>query len=194
MRFLQAVTGFFLFIELPIPIYWLIIHPFNSFWRNRVRAAFWIAGLTAWTVGGVLLWIFRPLLLATARPSWVEVAAGLALFGVEGDLIGRVERELGGKRLVGHAELTGTGELFTGGLYAYVRHPRYTGMFCAVVGAALLAGTPRLWAILAAWWILALIVIRLEERELAVRFGPSYIEYRKRVPAFLPFRVWNGSR
>jgi len=194
MRLLHMVAGFFLFLELPIPIYWLILHPFNSFWRNRVRAAFWFAGLTAWTAGGVLLWIFRPLLLAAARPSWVAIAAGLALLGVEIYLLLRVERELGGRRLVGHAELTGTGEMCTGGLYAHVRHPRYTGMFCAAVGAALLAGTLRLWAILAVWWVLALVVIRLEERELAARFGPAYAAYRKKVPAFLPFRLWKSSK
>jgi len=194
MRFLHALAGFFLFFELPIPIYWLILHPFNSFWRSRVRVAFWFAGLTAWTIGGVLLWIYRSLLLAPARNSWVMIAAGLALIGVEVYLFIRVERELGSRRLVGHAELTGTGEIFTGGLYAHVRHPRYTGMFCAVVGAALLAGTLHLWAILFLWWILALIVIRLEERELAARFGPAYVEYRKRVPAFLPFRIWNHSK
>jgi protein-S-isoprenylcysteine O-methyltransferase Ste14 len=194
MHFLHVVAGFFLFFELPIPIYWLILHPFNSFWRNRVRAAFWIAGLTAWTTGGVLLWISRPLLLSAAPPSWVAIAAGLALIGVEVYLFVRVEHELGSRRLVGHAELTGTGEMFSGGLYAHVRHPRYAGMFCAVVGAALLAGRPRLWAILAIWWVLALIVVRLEERELASRFGPAYIDYRERVPAFLPFRVWNSSK
>jgi protein-S-isoprenylcysteine O-methyltransferase Ste14 len=194
MRFLYMVAGFFLFFELPIPIYWLILHPFNSFWRNRVRAAFWFAGLTAWTAGGVLLWIFRPLLLAAARPSWVAIAAGLALLSLEIYLLLRVERELGGRRLVGHAELTGTGEMCTRGLYAHVRHPRYTGMFCAAVGAALLAGTLRLWAILAVWWVLALVVIRLEERELAARFGLAYAAYRKKVPAFLPFRVWKSSK
>src|ERR1700676_1125129 len=193
MRFLHAVAGFFLFFELPIPIYWLILHPFNSFWRSRVRAAFWVAGLAAWTAGGILLWIYRPLLLAAARPPWIANAAGVALIGVEVYLFLRVERELGSRRLVGYAELTGMGEMFTGGLYAHVRHPRYTGMFCAVVGAALLGGTLRLWAILAIWWVLALIVIRLEERELAARFGPAYIAYRKRVPAFLPFRMWTSS-
>jgi protein-S-isoprenylcysteine O-methyltransferase Ste14 len=194
MRFLHVVAGFFLFFELPIPIYWLILHPFGAFWRNRVRAAFWIAGLTAWTAGGVLLWIYRPLLLAATQPSWFAIAAGFALLGVEIYLFLRVERELGSRRLVGHAELTGTGEMFTGGLYAHVRHPRYTGMFCAVLGAALLAGTPRLWVVLAIWWVLALVVIRLEERELAARFGTSYAAYRKRVPAFLPFRVLNRSK
>src|SRR5260370_25583862 len=163
MRFLHALAGFSLVFELPIPIYWLILHPFNFFWRKHVRAAFWFAGLTAWTIGGVLLWIYRVLLLASARPSWFIIAAGIVLIGIEVYLFIRVERELGSRRLVGHAELTGAGEIFTGGLYSHVRHPRYTGMFCAVVGAALIAGTMRLWAILAAWWILALIVIRLEE-------------------------------
>jgi len=188
MQFLHAVAGFVLFFELPIPIYWLILHPFSSFWRRRVRAAFWFAGLTAWTCGGVALWIFRGSLLAATRPSWLAIAAGFALIAVEGYLFARVERELGSRRLVGHAELTGKGEMFSGGLYAYVRHPRYAGMFGAVVGAALLAGTPMLWIILVIWWPFALLVIRLEEKELAARFGPGYEEYRKSVPAFLPIR------
>jgi protein-S-isoprenylcysteine O-methyltransferase Ste14 len=189
MRFLHAVAGFVLFFELPIPIYWLILHPFGSFWRTRVRAAFWIAGVTAWTCGGVLLWIFRQSLLAASTPSWAAIGLGFALICVEIYLFARVERELGSRRLVGHAELTGTGKMFAGGLYAHVRHPRYTGMFSAVVGAALLAGTPVLWLVLALWWVFALLVIRLEEKELTARFGAAYAEYRERVPAFLPFHL-----
>jgi protein-S-isoprenylcysteine O-methyltransferase Ste14 len=188
MRFLHAVAGFVLFVELPIPIYWLILHPFHSFWRTRIRAAFWFAGLAAWICGGVALWFFRHLLLAATRPSWFTIAAGFALIAVEGYLLVRVERELGSRRLVGHAELTGTGEMFSGGLYAHVRHPRYAGMFSAVLGAALLTGTRLLWIVLVFWWPFALMVIRLEEKELATRFGPGYEAYRKRVPAFLPFR------
>jgi protein-S-isoprenylcysteine O-methyltransferase Ste14 len=188
MRFLHAFAGFVLFFELPIPIYWLILHPFNSFWRRRVRAAFWFAGLTAWSCGGVVLWHFRHVLLTVTRPAWLTIVVGCALIAVEGYLFVRVERELGSRRLVGHAELTGTGEMFSGGLYALVRHPRYAGMFSAVVGAALLAGTPSLWIVLVVWLPFALVVIRLEEKELAARFGPDYEAYRKRVPAFLPFR------
>jgi protein-S-isoprenylcysteine O-methyltransferase Ste14 len=189
MRFLRVLTGFVLFFELPIPIYWLILHPFNSFWRSRVRAAFWFAGLSAWTCGGLVLWHFRHMLLASTRPSWFRIAAGFALIAVEGYIFVRVERELGGRRLVGHAELTGTGEMFSDGLYAHVRHPRYAGMFSAVLGAAILAGTPLLWIVLVFWFPFALIVIRLEELELAGRFGPEYEAYRKRVPAFLPFHL-----
>jgi protein-S-isoprenylcysteine O-methyltransferase Ste14 len=187
MKFLHAVAGFFLAFELPIPIYWLILHPFNSFWRSRVRAAFWIAALTAWIGGGTLLWHFRNFLLSGTHPSWIAIAAGFALIAVEGYLLVRVERELGTRRLIGHAELTGTGEMFSGGLYAHVRHPRYAGMFAAVVGAALLgSATPSLWLVLLLWCPFALLVIRLEERELSARFGPSYDAYRKTVPAFLP--------
>jgi protein-S-isoprenylcysteine O-methyltransferase Ste14 len=188
MHFLHAVAGFVLFFELPIPIYWLILHPFNSFWRRRIRAAFWFAGLTAWSCGGAVLWHFRHVLLTVTRPAWLTIVVGCALIAVEGYLFVRVERELGSRRLVGHAELTGTGEMFSGGLYAHVRHPRYAGMFSAVVGAAMLAGTPSLWIVLVVWLPFALVVIRLEEKELAARFGPDYEAYRKRVPAFLPFR------
>jgi protein-S-isoprenylcysteine O-methyltransferase Ste14 len=189
MRFLHAFAGFLLFFELPIPIYWLILHPFNSFWRSRVRAAFWFAGLSAWICGGLALWNFRHSLLAAARPSWFAIAVGFALIAAEGYLFVRVERELGSRRLVGHAELTGTGEMFSSGLYAHVRHPRYAGMLGAVLGAAMLGATRLLWIVLAVWLPFALIVIRLEEKELAARFGPSYEVYRKRVPAFLPFRL-----
>jgi protein-S-isoprenylcysteine O-methyltransferase Ste14 len=192
MRFLHAAAGFVLFIELPIPIYWLILHPFHAFWRNRVRAAFWFAGLTAWTCGGMMLWPFRHSLLAATRPPWIAIAAGFGLIAAEVYLLVRVERELGSRRLVGHAELTGTGEMHTGGLYAHVRHPRYAGMFAAVIGAALLGGAPRLWAVLAIWSCFALLAIRLEERELSSRFGAGYEAYRKRVPAFLPIRGRNG--
>ncbi|HEV7966728.1 MAG TPA: isoprenylcysteine carboxylmethyltransferase family protein [Candidatus Acidoferrales bacterium] len=194
MGFLHAVAGFVLFFELPIPIYWMILHPFHSFWRSRVRAAFWFAGLTAWTSGGVALWHFRHRLLAPTLPSWFAITAGFILIAVEGYLFARVERELGSRRLVGHAELTGTGEMFSAGLYAHVRHPRYAGMLSAVLGAALLAGTPSLWIVLALWLPFALIVIRLEERELAARFGPSYEAYRKRVPAFLPFPMRSAGK
>jgi protein-S-isoprenylcysteine O-methyltransferase Ste14 len=188
MRILHAFVGFVLFFELPIPIYWLILHPFHSFWRTRIRTVFWFASLTAWTLGGIGLWIFHHALLASRPSSWTAVVAGFALIAIEAYLFVRVERELGGKRLVGHAELTGTGEMFSSGLYSHVRHPRYAGMFSAVVGATLICGTPLLWVLLALWWPVALLAIRLEEKELRSRFGPSYEAYRQRVPAFLPIK------
>jgi protein-S-isoprenylcysteine O-methyltransferase Ste14 len=187
MHVWHALAGFFLLFELPIPIYWLILHPFHSFWRHRVKAAFAVAAVTAWTVGGVLLWIFHSQLLSRTQRSLPAIFVGVVLLGIEIYLFWRVERELGSRRLVGHAELTGTGQMFTEGLYSRVRHPRYSGMFCAVAGAALIAGSVRLWVLLILWTIFALTIIKLEEREMAARFGSPYAAYQRRVPAFLPF-------
>ena len=141
-----------------------------------------------------MLWYFRHMLLAATPAPWFAIAAGFVLIAIEGYLFVRVERELGSRRLVGHAELTGTGEMFSSGLYARVRHPRYAGMFSAVLGAALVAGTRLLWIVLVIWCPFALLVICLEEMELAARFGPAYEEYRKRVPAFLPIRMRASSK
>jgi protein-S-isoprenylcysteine O-methyltransferase Ste14 len=40
----------------------------------------------------------------------------------------------------------------------------------------------------ALWWIAAMVIIRLEERELRNRFGVAYTAYAQRVPALLPIR------
>lgn len=190
MRILHAFAALVLFFELPVPLYWLILHPPMRFWRKHAATAYWVAGLSSWTIGGILLLMFRKQLFAATPARLWAIVAGLALIGAEVYLFRRVDRELGNRRLVGHVEMTGAGELATTGLYARARHPRYTGMFSAVLGAALLAGTRVLWAVVAVWWVAALAAIRLEERELRLRFGASYDAYRRRVPAFLPFRLW----
>jgi len=188
MLFLRLLAGLVLFADLPVPLYWLIIHPGQRFWRTRIRAAFWTAGLTAWTVGGVLIFYFRARLLATNPPRVWMIVAGLALIAVEPFTLRRVGHDLGGKRLVGHAELTGGGQLETSGLYARVRHPRYTAMICAALGACLIAATRLLWIVVILWCIVVRLVIALEEREMLARFGEPYAAYRRHVPGFLPFR------
>jgi protein-S-isoprenylcysteine O-methyltransferase Ste14 len=73
------------------------------------------------------------------------------------------------------------------GIYSILRHPIYAGALRVGIGLALLNGNANALAF-------ALLIplgffgwIRLvEERELIQRFGNSYIEYRRRVPAFWP--------
>ncbi len=76
--------------------------------------------------------------------------------------------------------------MFSGGLYAYVRHPRYAGMFSAVAGAAIARRNAHSVDCSRALVSFRAVVIRLEEKELSARFGPAYDDYRKRVPAFVP--------
>lgn len=188
MRILNGFAALVLFFELPIPVFWLILHPQIGFWRRHLRTGFWFAGLTAWGAAGVFIRAFYHRLLPSERAPFGAIAAGLVLIAAEFYLLWRVERELGSARLVGHTELKGAGELATSGIYARMRHPRYAGMMISMLGLCLIGWTRLLWIVAGAWWLAAMTAILFEERELHARFGPAYAEYAKRVPRFLPIR------
>lgn len=188
VRAVRYIALLVFFMDLPVPIYWLILHPLTDFWRQRVRTAFWIAGLGAWTIGGAFIVLARHQLVAPGVPSLIVCSAGVVLIAVDIALLWRADRDLGHRKLVGHAELTGKLELTTQGMYARVRHPRYTGMIAAVVGACLLAGTAWAWETFFLWIALVMSSILLEEREMRRRFGAEYEEYCRNVPRFVPRR------
>lgn len=72
-------------------------------------------------------------------------------------------------------------------IYDILRHPAYAAAQRIAFGLALLNGN---WFALACALIFALglwgWVYLVEEKELTERFGPDYVEYRQRVPAFWP--------
>ena len=80
-----------------------------------------------------------------------------------------------------------TGRLQTGGLYRFVRHPQYTGIFLAIFGEGVVH-----WPTIFSVAMFPIIVIayvllaRKEERQMMEKFGEEYRAYRQRVPAFLP--------
>jgi protein-S-isoprenylcysteine O-methyltransferase Ste14 len=79
------------------------------------------------------------------------------------------------------------GRLINFDIYGVLRHPVYAGVLRVIIGLALLNGNANSIAFiffaplgLTGW-------IRIvEEKELIERFGQSYMEYRKHVPAFWP--------
>ena len=195
MTALHWLIGVVLVFEMPVPIYWFVLHGLVDFWRSRkrVRVAYLFAVAAAWGGGGWFFYHYQRQLFSDAyargTPSLWELVAGLSLIGVDMWTLTSVELALGGRRLVGQAELTRSGELNTSGLYEHVRHPRYLGMIAAVLGGCLMVNSRPLWIVGGVWLVLALVSIRLEERELRARFGEAYAEYARRVPALLPFRV-----
>lgn len=79
------------------------------------------------------------------------------------------------------------GALVTSGIYRYIRHPQYLGLFMIILG--MLVQWPTLATILMApilLWIYYRLAIR-EEKELEDQFGEVYLQYRTSTPAFLPF-------
>jgi protein-S-isoprenylcysteine O-methyltransferase Ste14 len=175
-----------LFLQLPIPIYWFVVHPFGGFWRARPGVALLVGLVASWPTVAVGLILFRHALFGARRPSLAAVVVGLLLILAELWIFWRVGRDLGAARLVGKTELSGSGELAERGIYARIRHPRYAGSFLAVIGACLLAGSRVAWIVAAAWAALMFAAILMEEAELRRRFGDGYRDYCRRVPRFIP--------
>jgi protein-S-isoprenylcysteine O-methyltransferase Ste14 len=186
MTVYDYIAGAVLWANLPVPIYWLVLHTRVEFWRRRIRAAYATAIVTAWGSVSLLGWKLAPRLLEAGTLPWGRKLAGSALVLVDALVLVQVERQLGAHRLIGHAELAGRGEIKTDGFYARVRHPRYAAMMLSTLGACLIAAGPALWAIAAGWACAVLLMIRMEERELLARFGEPYADYCRRVPALLP--------
>jgi protein-S-isoprenylcysteine O-methyltransferase Ste14 len=78
-------------------------------------------------------------------------------------------------------------ELVSTGPYSYVRNPMYVGIFVTSVGFAFLFDASLL---LVAAFILTVVihfeVVLPEERRLEARFGGEYVDYKKRVPRWIP--------
>jgi protein-S-isoprenylcysteine O-methyltransferase Ste14 len=79
------------------------------------------------------------------------------------------------------------GKIVDSSIYGILRHPIYAGALRVGIGLALLNGNANALAFALFLPLAFTGWVRLfEERELIQRFGESYIEYRKRVPAFWP--------
>ncbi len=79
------------------------------------------------------------------------------------------------------------GKIVNSNIYSVLRHPVYAGVLRVIIALALLNGNGNsiafiLFAPLGLFGWIRLV----EEKELIERFGPSYLDYRKRVPAFWP--------
>jgi protein-S-isoprenylcysteine O-methyltransferase Ste14 len=121
MTFPAWIAAIVFFMQLPVPLYWLVLHPAKSFWRKRRNAAFVFALLLSWLPVTVLLVIFHRELLRNVSPSRWQMALGFLLIALEVWMFSRVRRDLGGARLVGATELSGGGEIARSGIYARMR-------------------------------------------------------------------------
>ena len=89
----------------------------------------------------------------------------------------------------------GKNELITRGLFTYVRHPLYSTIMITIPPLVIIWFADLLFFI--PWVLVILIshyVVSLEERGLIDAFGEDYEEYRKYVPALLPYKGAGGKR
>jgi protein-S-isoprenylcysteine O-methyltransferase Ste14 len=145
------------------------------------------------TLAGLLLEVTAIFLAFACRlppdsPPGILRLAGTAGFGLIATVLAWTSVTHLGKQFRVNAGLYEDHELVKTGPYAIVRHPIYssllgmllstlclaTGWQCAVVSLAVfVAGTE--------------IRVHTEDRLLASRFGGQFAEYRRKVPAYVPF-------
>lgn len=77
--------------------------------------------------------------------------------------------------------------LITTGIYARIRHPIYTAVFAAFLGAALQHGHPLLFLFVGVLIVFFTFKSRYEEALLVDQFPTEYPAYRARTWRFLPF-------
>ena len=178
-----------------IPLFWFAIHPFPGTWR-RLHWSPYRTLLPIWAVVILAqLWITWPwhaLRLYSAHYMWL---AALPFLILGWRTYRRIFAEFGGRNLSGASEIRNeadSGSLVNSGMHARMRHPIYFAHLCNFAGLTIGSGLTVNFVLLAISLIMTYpLMIALEERELEMRFGNSYREYKESVPLF-PFAT--GSR
>jgi protein-S-isoprenylcysteine O-methyltransferase Ste14 len=82
-------------------------------------------------------------------------------------------------------------KLVVNGLYRIVRNPMHLGWTVTLIGLALLMQSFTLLVIFIPLFILVHVVYlkSIEEKELEKKFGQAYLDYRRRVPMFIPLLI-----
>ena len=117
------------------------------------------------------------------RPVWLVTVAGI--FIVAGIVIAAIAALRLGSGLTASPMPNAAGQLQTDGLYRLVRHPVYTGLILALIGAALRSGSAVTAALVIATIGFFALKARWEERRLADRY-PDYPRYAESTPRFVP--------
>jgi len=187
----RYILGVLLVIALPPGLaMWFVVHPFVGFWRRVGVVPTLVLMYALMIVGTVALFTVRDtLLIADLGTRLWTVIPGVVLFTATVALALWRRKYLTTSILTGVPELQADGnggELLTQGPYAIMRHPRYLEMALGIFAYAFIAN--YLGAYLLALFTLPILhlVVLLEERELADRFGEEYAEYRVRVPRYVP--------
>ena len=119
-------------------------------------------------------------------PIW-RTLLSIALFAIAAALSWTSSRALRGQlRIV--AGLGADHKLIRSGPYTLVRHPIYTSMLAVICATAvIITPWPLLMLALVLFVVGTEIRVRIEEKLLASQFGEEFKDYKRRVPAYVPF-------
>jgi len=150
-------------------------------------------GIAVQAIAFMLSWVGPPWVFIRSRPAprmpgWIA-AVGLALGLAGALLVIRSVRTLGREWSFTARVLEGH-RLVTGGPYATVRNPIYTGMWGLQLATAIAFSTWIWWGLLpiaaVIYYAGTVMRVRSEEKLLRAEFGAEFEEYARRVPAIIP--------
>jgi protein-S-isoprenylcysteine O-methyltransferase Ste14 len=123
---------------------------------------------------------------ARSLPFWRAIIS-VALFALAAVLSWTSSRALAGQLRI-DAALGADHRLIRSGPYALVRNPIYTSMLLVLCATAvIIAGWKLFLAALLLFIVGTEIRVRIEESLLASHFGEEFKEYKRSVPAYIPF-------
>ncbi len=170
-----------------VPVFWLGIHPFASYWRNLPASPYRLLA-PAWALEiGVILaatWPWHGERIYESSIAWVPA---LMLFACGASLYYQVHRFFSPTKLIGKPQLRSDSrenELVIEGIHARMRHPTYLAHLSMMAAFTVASGLLVLYVLLPMTLVTGAWMIRQEDRELEERFGEEFREYKRRAPAF----------
>jgi protein-S-isoprenylcysteine O-methyltransferase Ste14 len=189
VRSLKLVAWLLCVAYSTIPCFWILIHSGAGLWRTWKRSPYLVL-LPAWVLAGMTVaavtapWRDRVLYSTawSAVPAILLASLGLWLYAEGGKTFNA--GQLGGlpEVISGH----GDERLMTGGIRARIRHPIYLGHLSEMLAWSVGTGLGVCYGLTAFAVITGWVMISMEDRELAGRFGAEYLAYKQRVPALWP--------
>jgi len=174
----------------PAILWWFVVHPLIGFWRRLGKLVSSLIVLALMVALGYYLYVYRDTLLVrdlgVNRLLW---APALLLFVLSAYFDARAKKHLKLHIMTGMPELDPEGSgtpLLKEGIYASVRHPRYAAVLVGIAAVALFVNYLGIYIFTVLTVPMLWLVVILEERELAERFGREYEQYRRQVPMFIP--------
>jgi protein-S-isoprenylcysteine O-methyltransferase Ste14 len=79
--------------------------------------------------------------------------------------------------------------LVTGGIYRYIRHPQYTGIFLIITGWMFRWINPTILIMYPILLVLYYRLARREERQVLKEYGDAYLKYKENTPMFFPIKL-----
>jgi len=84
--------------------------------------------------------------------------------------------------------------LVTSGIYRYIRHPQYTGIFLIITGWLFHWLNPTILVMYPILLILYYRLARREERQVLKEYGDAYLKYKESTPMFFPIKLPSKTR